>query len=174
MSPSGLRTLPTTEPIATSPSGVRAPEPIATSQSQVRAPPPLPAPATLPALPVPQTVQEAVAPLPPLARFVPNATGTGAIISRTTSSEDVVEVRDDELELLNDESIESLHDGDDVAHDPDKEIDAGELHALETSAAPPPSRLDPWFAQLVHGYCPPESQLFTRHVPPTTMPGRDT
>lgn len=174
ISPSGVRALPAVEPVVASPSGVRAPEAVATSPSQVRAPPPLPAPATMPALPVPQTVQETVAPLPPLARFVPNATGTGAIISRTTSSEDVVELRDDELELLNDESIESLHDGDDVAHDPDKEIDAGELHALETSAAPPPSRLDPWFAQLVHGYCPPESQLFTRHVPPTTMPGRDT
>ncbi len=37
----------------------------------------------------------------------------------------------------------------------------------------PPSALDPWLAQLVHGYCPPESQLFARHVPPTTMPGRD-
>ncbi len=114
------------------------------------------------------------APLPPLTRLLPNPTGTGAVINRTTSSEDVVELRDDELELLNDESIQSLHDGDDEAHDPEKEIDAGELHALETSAAPPPSRLDPWFAQLVHGYCPPESQLFTRHVPPTTMPGRDT
>lgn len=175
-SPSGVRALPAAEPVGASPSGVRAPDVVASSPSQVRAPPPpLPAPPTLPALPSPQAVQEPISALPPLARFVPGATGAG-VINRTTSSEDVVEVRDDELELLNDESIESLHDGDDddVAHDPDKEIDAGELHALETSAAPPPSRLDPWFAQLVHGYCPPESQLFTRHVPPTTMPGRDT
>lgn len=84
-----------------------------------------------------------------------------------------VEVRDDEVELVNDESFTSLHDGDDDDA-AEREIDGGELQALETSAAPPPSRLDPWFAQLVHGYCPPESQLFTRHVPPTTMPGRDT
>lgn len=193
VSPSGVRPVPPVEPPAaagpTSPSGLRAPPPLppaetAGSASGVRAPPPLPsvdarpsaasAPPSLPALPSPQAVPEVVAPLPPLTRLVPNPAGPGAVINRTTSSEDVVELRDDELELLNDESIESLHDGDDEAHDPEKEIDAGELHALETSAAPPPSRLDPWFAQLVHGYCPPESQLFTRHVPPTTMPGRDT
>jgi glycosyltransferase involved in cell wall biosynthesis len=84
-----------------------------------------------------------------------------------TAHDDLVEVNEDEVELINDESFLSVHDDDD-------EIQEGELHALETSAAPPPSRLDPWFAQLVHGYCPPESQLFTRHVPPTTMPGRDT
>ncbi len=45
---------------------------------------------------------------------------------------------------------------------------------VDTDASPPPSAIDPWLAQLVHGYCPPESGLFTRHTPPTTMPGRDT
>lgn len=156
---------------AVSPSGVRPLPPVeAVANAGPRAPPPLPAPA----LPTPQAVQEVAAPLPPLTRVVPNPAGPGAVVARTSSSDEVVELGDDELELLNDESIQSLHDGDDEAHDPEKEIDAGELHALETSAAPPPSRLDPWFAQLVHGYCPPESQLFTRHVPPTTMPGRDT
>jgi hypothetical protein len=58
--------------------------------------------------------------------------------------------------------------------DSSDEIDEGEIHSIETLAAPPPSRLDPWFAQLVHGYCPPQSQLFTRHVPPTTTPGKNT
>ncbi len=76
-------------------------------------------------------------------------------------------VPDDEVELVNDESFMSLLDGD------DDEISGAELEAIATNAAPPPSRLNPWFAQLVYGYCPPESQLFTRHVPPTTMPGRD-
>lgn len=45
---------------------------------------------------------------------------------------------------------------------------------VDTDSAPPPSAIDPWLAQLVHGYCPPESGLFERHTPPTTMPGRDT
>nr|WP_225414195.1 glycosyltransferase family 4 protein [Stigmatella hybrida] len=38
---------------------------------------------------------------------------------------------------------------------------------------PPVSALDPWFAQLAHGYCPPEGAQFARHTPPTTFPGRD-
>ncbi|MFO0597711.1 MAG: glycosyltransferase [Myxococcaceae bacterium] len=51
--------------------------------------------------------------------------------------------------------------------------DAG-LQTVDTEASPPPSAIDPWLAMLVHGYCPPESGLFNRHTPPTTMPGRDT
>jgi glycosyltransferase involved in cell wall biosynthesis len=38
---------------------------------------------------------------------------------------------------------------------------------------PPDSALDPWFAQLAHGYCPPEGAQFARHTPPTNVPGRD-
>ena len=37
----------------------------------------------------------------------------------------------------------------------------------------PISLLDPWLSQIVHGYCPPEGIQFSRHTPPTTMPGRD-
>lgn len=48
-----------------------------------------------------------------------------------------------------------------------------EVHAVDTDASPPESAIDPWLAQLVHGYCPPGSHLFDRPVPPTTMPGRD-
>lgn len=40
-------------------------------------------------------------------------------------------------------------------------------------AEPPSSALDPWFAQLAHGYCPPEGAQFARHTPPTNFPGRD-
>ncbi len=36
-----------------------------------------------------------------------------------------------------------------------------------------PSKLDPWFAQLAHGYCPPEGAQFARPVPPTNFPGRE-
>lgn len=45
---------------------------------------------------------------------------------------------------------------------------------VDTDPSPPQSAINPWLAQLVHGYCPPESGLFERHTPPTTMPGRDT
>lgn len=45
---------------------------------------------------------------------------------------------------------------------------------VDTDSAPPASAIDPWLAQLVHGYCPPASGFFERHAPPTTMPGRDT
>ncbi len=35
------------------------------------------------------------------------------------------------------------------------------------------SRLDPWLAQLIHGWCPPEGAQFARPTPPTNFPGRD-
>jgi glycosyltransferase involved in cell wall biosynthesis len=58
-----------------------------------------------------------------------------------------------------------------------EEISSEEIHEAETPEAPPreppESRLNPWFAQLAHGYCPPEGTHFARHTPPTTMPGRD-
>ncbi|CAM3221064.1 hypothetical protein COSO111634_07160 [Corallococcus soli] len=43
----------------------------------------------------------------------------------------------------------------------------------EPPPAPPGSTLNPWFAQLAHGYCPPEGAQFARHTPPTNFPGRD-
>ncbi|SEU32184.1 Glycosyltransferase involved in cell wall bisynthesis [Myxococcus fulvus] len=47
----------------------------------------------------------------------------------------------------------------------------------DENEGPPPeplsSTLNPWFAQLAHGYCPPEGTQFARHTPPTTFPGRD-
>ena len=58
--------------------------------------------------------------------------------------------------------------------------DAAPEHVL-TPVPPPdipsaetiPSNLDPWFAQLVHGYCPPEGAQFARPTPPTNFPGRE-
>jgi glycosyltransferase involved in cell wall biosynthesis len=42
--------------------------------------------------------------------------------------------------------------------------------APELSATP---TLDPWLAQLVHGYCPPDALPFARPTPSTNFPGRD-
>lgn len=168
---SGVRAAPAVSAPAPAPgsttSGVRLP-PAASAPTGSVLPAPAPGVAS-----TPSTVR-AAAPeaLPPMVRLVPNPSPGGPPLltkEAAASHDEVVEVHEDEVELVNDESFLSMHDGDEH-----EEIDEGELHALETSAAPPHSSLDPWFAQLVHGYCPPESQLFTRHVPPTTMPGRDT
>ena len=58
-----------------------------------------------------------------------------------------------------------------------EEISSEEIQEAEVPAEPPKeppeSKLNAWFAQLAHGYCPPEGTHFARHTPPTTMPGRD-
>jgi hypothetical protein len=96
-------------------------------------------------------------------------------------------------EEINESEIEEITDGDgpeevgadeivEVSDDPSaSQSDEAPAMASEesvmtvdTDPSPPPSAIDPWLAQLVHGYCPPESGLFERHTPPTTMPGRDT
>ncbi len=46
--------------------------------------------------------------------------------------------------------------------------DEPELGALEADGP-----VDPWTAQLLFGYCPPEGAAFARHTPPTNFPGRD-
>lgn len=63
------------------------------------------------------------------------------------------------------ESDDDLEEADaDVAPEP---LDEG------PAPEPVPSTLNPWFAQLAHGYCPPDGIRFDRHTPPTTFPGRD-
>jgi glycosyltransferase involved in cell wall biosynthesis len=44
--------------------------------------------------------------------------------------------------------------------------------AIESYEIIPP-RLDPWFAQLVHGYCPPEGAPSPLPTAPTNFPGRE-
>lgn len=56
-------------------------------------------------------------------------------------------------------------------HDDAQELDA---EPIESGAVELPSTLDPWFAQLAHGYCPPEPADFVRPPPPTNFPGRDS
>lgn len=87
---------------------------------------------------------------------------------RQPVQDEVEEVGNDEVMEVGDEP--STGDGwnDDVM-----DSDGMGVDSTSGETVLPPSALDPWLAQLVHGYCPPESQLFARHVPPTTMPGRD-
>lgn len=66
--------------------------------------------------------------------------------------------------LSDDEPEEAVAEAVEEAPEPEPEL---------PQAEPPPSALDPWFAQLAHGYCPPEGAQFARHTPPTNFPGRD-
>ncbi|MHB8872392.1 MAG: glycosyltransferase [Myxococcaceae bacterium] len=68
---------------------------------------------------------------------------------------------DEAQEISNDEIMEA----DDLV-----EPDASGLTLDEDAPGP---GIDPWFAQLAHGYCPPEGAQFARHTPPTNFPGRD-
>ncbi|MCA3016076.1 MAG: glycosyltransferase [Myxococcaceae bacterium] len=171
-SAAGASPAPPRGPSAAAPS--EAPRP----RAQAAAPPPLPRP--MPSAPAPLVTAAAATmgsvaarPVPPRplesGRPMPEASRRAAGASRSPGERPapVYEVSDDDVELINDESFLSLHDGDEAG-----EVLDGDLEAVEASAAPPPSRLDPWFVQLVHGYCPPESPLFNRHVPPTTTPGK--
>ncbi|MEW6430747.1 MAG: glycosyltransferase [Myxococcota bacterium] len=79
---------------------------------------------------------------------------------------------EDEVDEIDSDEVMDVDESSDTA---DEIMEADEaIQTVDTDPSPPPSALDPWLAQLVHGYCPPESNLFDRHTPPTTMPGRDT
>jgi hypothetical protein len=65
--------------------------------------------------------------------------------------------------------VRPLEEPEEISSEEIEEAEAPELAPRE----PPESRMNPWFAQLAHGYCPPEGTRFARHTPPTTFPGRD-
>ncbi len=83
---------------------------------------------------------------------------------------------DGPLEVSADEIVEltSSPSSANVDESPMMTAEDSAVMTVDTDPSPPASAIDPWLAQLVHGYCPPESGLFERHTPPTTMPGRDT
>jgi hypothetical protein len=93
------------------------------------------------------------------------------------AADDEVEAVDDEVEAVDDE-VEALEDGDGAeVKTPREANEAAAAAEAEAKDSPLPeplaSALDPWFAQLAHGYCPPEGAQFARHTPPTNFPGRD-
>ncbi|MFP2910540.1 glycosyl transferase family 1, partial [Pyxidicoccus sp. 3LFB2] len=84
------------------------------------------------------------------------------------------EISSDEVEEaeISASSAARLVEDDEVLHEVEPEpvpepVDEG------PAPEPVPSTLNPWFAQLAHGYCPPDGIRFDRHTPPTTFPGRD-
>ena len=168
---------------ATSVAGTPTPPPLprvvltSTSKSQLVAVPLTASPSSVtraqpdaPAAPT-STLGIAPIPLPPISPPVPPARLT---VTRATplaiaspalggGPEEPLQITDDDVHLV---------DAADAAED-NELLAADEVDAVEADASPPPSAIDPWLAQLVHGYCPPDSHLFERPVPPTTMPGRD-
>ncbi|HYI00471.1 MAG TPA: glycosyltransferase [Hyalangium sp.] len=88
------------------------------------------------------------------------------------AADDQVEEADDAAEPLEDE-VQNADDAVEEVDDMVEPVDA----VLPAAATPlpkaPVSALDPWFAQVAHGYCPPEGAQFARHTPPTNFPGRD-
>ncbi|HEX8700903.1 MAG TPA: glycosyltransferase [Myxococcaceae bacterium] len=95
---------------------------------------------------------------------------------------DEVESVDDQVEPVDEADEADADQIDEDEADPIEEVQPTETPRAAAPAAepedapvlaPPDSALDPWFAQLAHGYCPPEGAQFARHAPPTTFPGRD-
>jgi len=80
------------------------------------------------------------------------------------TGDDIEEIADDEV--MPDASADTGEEDGDV-------MEAEDFDAIESNHTPLPSKLDPWLAQLVHGYCPPDAPAFNRHTPPTNFPGRD-
>lgn len=82
-------------------------------------------------------------------------------------------VADDEPEEIADDELMVADPAADTGEE-DAVMEADDVaHAIETGEQPLLSKLDPWLAQLIHGYCPPDAPAFNRHTPPTNFPGRD-
>ncbi|QDE89900.1 glycosyl transferase family 1 [Myxococcus xanthus] len=79
------------------------------------------------------------------------------------------EVEEAEISATN---AAQLIESDDDLEEADADV-APAPHDDGPAPEPVPSTLNPWFAQLAHGYCPPDGIRFDRHTPPTTFPGRD-
>ncbi len=86
------------------------------------------------------------------------------VAKASPTEDDIEEIADDEV--MPDASADTGEEDGDV-------MEAEDFDAIESNHTPLPSKLDPWLAQLVHGYCPPDAPAFNRHTPPTNFPGRD-
>jgi glycosyltransferase involved in cell wall biosynthesis len=155
----GERKQPPPPPSASSSSPALKPPPVLSRTSGLIPPPPPPPP--LPSR------NSGVIPPPfeekPLARVAPPP---------TIAPVSVEEIADDEVHEIGDDDVQPVE----PSASGDVEVIEGvdeSVTSVDTDGSLPPSAINPWLAQLVHGYCPPGSDLFNRPVPPTTMPGRD-
>lgn len=141
-----------------------APPPMSPSKAPPPpAPPPLPSKADEPAEVSPDEVME--------------ADGADADDAEPISDEEVhAEGGDDEAEPISDEEVQA-HGGDDepepISDEEVMEADEGGEQAGPSEDAHVLTKLNPWYAQLVHGHCPPEGTKFVRPTPPTNFPGRE-
>nr|WP_255653993.1 glycosyltransferase [Corallococcus sp. EGB] len=136
----------------------------------------------------PQLPPRAAAPPPVPRQGPPRLIPTPPVLtpSRAASADDEPEeIAADEAQSLDDDAghtpsnasaalDEAEEIGNDEVHDADSlEVEAADAEDPGPPPQPPGSALNPWFAQLAHGYCPPEGARFARHTPPTNFPGRD-
>ena len=187
-SSSSERTPPTLRPSTTAPEAERPPA----LPPRASTPPPVPRQR-------PPRLQSVDGP-PRLTPIDPSALEVSASIS-SGHDEEPEEISEDEAESIDDgdgtppaRTRPQLDEPDEISSDEVEEaeisatgaaqlIDADDaIEEAEAEAAlepegpapePVPSTLNPWFAQLAHGYCPPDGTRFDRHTPPTTFPGRD-
>nr|WP_043321835.1 glycosyltransferase family 4 protein [Corallococcus coralloides] len=137
----------------------------------------------------PQLPPRAAAPPPVPRQGPPRLSPTPPVLKPSVSSDDEPEeIAADEAQSLDDDAgntpsnaSAALDEAEEIAADEVHDADALEVEAADAEEAvdegpppaPPDSTLNPWFAQLAHGYCPPEGARFARHTPPTNFPGRD-
>ncbi|RKG76614.1 glycosyl transferase family 1, partial [Corallococcus exercitus] len=108
--------------------------------------------------------------------------------SAASPDDEPEEIAADEAQSLDDDAghtparaSPALDEPEEIAADEVQDADSLDMEAADAveavdegpPPAPPESALNPWFAQLAHGYCPPEGARFARHTPPTNFPGRD-
>ncbi|MDY7224801.1 glycosyltransferase family 4 protein [Hyalangium rubrum] len=190
------RSLPPALP-KTPPTGTRTPPPLTTPASP---PPPRPAPPPVVAVveeepeELPEDVAEDVSDEPEdISDEAQDISDEAELDAAPTPPhphprlEEPEEISSDEVQETGDaDAVEAVDDHVEPVEDAVPEAEADPIKAAEAAVpeaeaepedtpepAPPNSALDPWFAQLAHGYCPPEGAQFARHTPPTTFPGRD-
>lgn len=153
-----------------------APSPPGAAPLRALGPPEAPPP---PTSAPPIATSEVLSILPPITR----ATGASGLPSvRAIAVPRPIVMGEIEAELAADDEVQEI--GDDEVLDPSaqtgeedeaesEELMEAEAEAVESDEVPLPSNLDPWLAQLVHGYCSSDSSFFSRHTPPTNFPGRN-
>ncbi len=150
---------PTPEPVPTAPEAAPSGPEFGGEEADLGPPPPL---ISRPRAPVADSLE---AELPEAEGFTP-APAAARAAAPADDADEPAEVGDEEVMEISSGELESAEEA---------VPEASEHEALEVADdhTPLPTRLDPWFAQIAHGYCPSDSAAFSRHTPPTNFPGRD-